>query len=30
MTLDLYGHLMADDLAGVATALSKAITDRAH
>jgi len=26
MTLDLYGHLMADDLAGVATALSKAIT----
>lgn len=26
MTLDLYGHLMSDDLAGVAIALGKAIT----
>ncbi|WP_231997974.1 site-specific integrase [Mycobacterium sp. 1165196.3] len=26
MTLDLYGHLMADDLTGVATALGNAIT----
>ncbi len=27
MTLDLYGHLMSDDLAGVADALGKAIKD---
>ncbi len=26
MTLDTYGHLMCDDLAGVADALGKAIT----
>jgi hypothetical protein len=26
MTLDLYGHLMSDDLAGVADALGNAMT----
>ena len=29
MTLDLYGHLLSDDLAGVAQALGKAIESTA-